>query len=83
MSTHFGRSSPPWTELRQDSLWNVQQAIDTIAETYEISADQETYNYRASVIFREFREQIEKYECSGGVVSPNYLRKRNTDFRCC
>ncbi|ODA79309.1 hypothetical protein RJ55_04902 [Drechmeria coniospora] len=48
-------------------LWKVQQAVDTINQTYELNADLEAYNYRASVIFRELREQIEKYACSGGV----------------
>ncbi|KAK0388121.1 hypothetical protein NLU13_4365 [Sarocladium strictum] len=50
-----------------DHLWNVQQAIDTIPETYEINEDNDAYNYRVSVLFREFREQIERYECNGGV----------------
>lgn len=45
----------------------MQQAIDTINQTYEIHADLESYNYRAKFLFREFREQIENYACSGGV----------------
>lgn len=39
----------------------------TINQTYEINDDLNSYNYRASVLFREFREQIERYACSGGV----------------
>jgi hypothetical protein len=45
----------------------VKQAIDQIDQTYELNADLKSYNYRASVLFREFREQIERYACSGGV----------------
>lgn len=45
----------------------MQEAINTINQTYEINADLESYNYRASVLFREFREQIDRYACSGGI----------------
>lgn len=45
----------------------MKQAIDQIDQTYELNADLKSYNYRASVLFREFREQIERYACSGGV----------------
>ncbi|KAG5926363.1 hypothetical protein E4U42_003397 [Claviceps africana] len=48
-------------------LWDVQLAIDQINQTYEINADLESYNYRASVLFRELTEQVERYACSGGV----------------
>ncbi|UKZ74251.1 hypothetical protein TrVFT333_001913 [Trichoderma virens FT-333] len=50
-----------------EHLWNVQQAINTINQTYEVNADLVSYNYRASVLFREFREQVERYACSGGI----------------
>ncbi|KAL0936196.1 glycosyl hydrolase family [Colletotrichum truncatum] len=50
-----------------EHLWNVQQAIDTINQTYEIDENLEAYNYRARVLLREFREQVEMYACSGGV----------------
>ncbi|KAJ5014305.1 hypothetical protein K4K57_001609 [Colletotrichum sp. SAR 10_99] len=50
-----------------EHLWNVQQAIDTINGTYEINESLEAYNYRARVLFREFREQVEMFACSGGV----------------
>lgn len=52
---------------RFSSLWNVQQAIDTINQTYEINLDLETFNYRAGVLFEEFRQQIELFSCSGGI----------------
>ncbi|KOS18056.1 Beta-galactosidase [Escovopsis weberi] len=52
-----------------EHLWNVKQAIDTIDQTYELNADLDAYNYRANVLFRELREQIERYACSGGVYT--------------
>ncbi|KAG6190147.1 hypothetical protein E4U10_004736 [Claviceps purpurea] len=48
-------------------LWNVHQVIDQMNQTYEIKADLKSYNYRASVLFRESTEQVERYACSGGV----------------
>lgn len=51
------------------SLWNVQAAIDTINQTYEVNIDLEAYNYRAHVIFDEYRQQIELFACSGGVYT--------------
>lgn len=53
----------------RNSLWNVQEAIDTIPETYEINEDLESYNYRAMVLFRDIREQTERYACSGAVYT--------------
>lgn len=50
-----------------NSLWNVQAAIDTINQTYEVNIDLEAYNYRAHQIFNEYREQIELFACSAGV----------------
>ncbi|OBR04680.1 Glycosyl hydrolase family 2 [Colletotrichum higginsianum IMI 349063] len=50
-----------------EHLWNVQQAIDSINQTYEIDETLEAYNYRGRVLLREFREQVEMYACSGGV----------------
>jgi hypothetical protein len=49
------------------SLWNVKGAIDTINQTYEINSDLVAYNYRAQVLFRELRDQVERYACSGAV----------------
>ncbi|KAG6103137.1 hypothetical protein E4U31_003057 [Claviceps sp. LM219 group G6] len=53
--------------VKMENLWNVHQAINQMNQTYEIKADLETYNYRASVLFRELTEQIERYACSGAV----------------
>ncbi|KAJ0107199.1 hypothetical protein N8I77_004893 [Diaporthe amygdali] len=50
-----------------DHLWNVQAAIDTINQTYEVNIDLEAYNYRAHVIFDEYRQQIEMFACSAGI----------------
>lgn len=49
------------------SLWNVQEAIDTVNQTYEVNADLTSYNYRASLLFSEFLDQVERYACSGGI----------------
>lgn len=48
-------------------MWNVQAAIDTINQTYEINENLAAYNYRAHMLFYELRQQIELYACSGGV----------------
>jgi hypothetical protein len=49
------------------SLWNVQQAIDTINQTYEIDQTNDAYNYRSHLLLTELGDQVEKYACSGGV----------------
>lgn len=49
------------------SLWNVQAAIDTINQTYEINEDLKSYNYRSHLLFTELQQQIELFACSGGV----------------
>lgn len=54
-------------ETLTHSLWKVEHAINTINQTYELHDDLESYNYRARVLFKEFREQVERYACSGGV----------------
>ncbi|KAG9251333.1 glycoside hydrolase superfamily [Emericellopsis atlantica] len=52
-----------------EHLWNVQAAIDTIPETYEINEDLASYSYRSMVLFRDLREQTERYACSGAVYT--------------
>ncbi|KAF4122757.1 Beta-galactosidase/beta-glucuronidase [Geosmithia morbida] len=52
-----------------DHLWNVQAAIDSIPETYEMNEDLDSYNYRSSTLFRDIREQTERYACSGAVYT--------------
>jgi hypothetical protein len=53
--------------LTDAHLWKVQDAVDTINQTYEINADLNSFNYRARQLLREFREQVELFDCSGGV----------------
>ncbi|PHH93096.1 hypothetical protein CDD83_948 [Cordyceps sp. RAO-2017] len=53
--------------VSEEHLWKVQQAVDTINQTYEINSDLDAYNYRAGILFMELREQVERYACSGGV----------------
>lgn len=50
-----------------EHLWNVQQAIDSIPETYEIDETLEIWNYRSRFLLSELREQIQKFACSGAV----------------
>ncbi|KAL4977567.1 glycoside hydrolase superfamily [Aspergillus desertorum] len=50
-----------------ENLWNVQAAIDTIAETYEIDEDLDTWNYRAHYLLSELTEQVTKFACSAAV----------------
>ncbi|KAK0662848.1 hypothetical protein DIS24_g1767 [Lasiodiplodia hormozganensis] len=50
-----------------EHLWNVQEAINTINQTYEISEDLAAYNYRARVLFNELEDQVKMYACSGAV----------------
>jgi hypothetical protein len=45
----------------------VQQAIDTINQTYEIDQTNDAYNYRSHLLLTELGDQVEKYACSGGV----------------
>ena len=49
------------------SLWNVQGAIDSINETYEIDTTIETWNYRSHLLLSELEDQVRRYACSGGV----------------
>lgn len=54
---------------QNNSLWNVQAAIDAINQTYEINVNLDAYNYRAHEIFSELRRQIELFACSGAVYT--------------
>ena len=51
------------------SLWPDPQAVATINETYELSADLDSYNYRTHVLLSELRDQVERYACSGAVYT--------------
>ncbi|EEU37603.1 uncharacterized protein NECHADRAFT_106524 [Fusarium vanettenii 77-13-4] len=52
-----------------EHLWDVKEAIATIKETYEINENLESYNYRASVLFRDIREQTQRFACSGAIYT--------------
>ncbi|EHK99334.1 putative Beta-galactosidase [Glarea lozoyensis 74030] len=49
------------------NLWNVQDAINTINQTYEIDTSLEAWNYRAHILLGELRDQTALFACSGGV----------------
>ncbi|KAK3397507.1 glycoside hydrolase [Sordaria brevicollis] len=51
------------------SLWPDPKAIATIPETYELSADLDSFNYRTHVLLGELRDQVEHYACSGAVYT--------------
>ncbi|KAE8449202.1 hypothetical protein EG329_008369 [Mollisiaceae sp. DMI_Dod_QoI] len=48
-------------------LWNVQAAIDTINQTYELDQTLDAWNYRGHLLLSELLAQTEMYACSGGV----------------
>ncbi|KAK0656190.1 family 2 glycoside hydrolase [Cercophora newfieldiana] len=52
-------------ELR--NLWPVQEAMDTILQTYEINQDLSSYNYRSHQLLDHLREQVALFACSGAV----------------
>ena len=49
------------------SLWPVVAAVDTIDQTYEISADLAAWNYRTHRMLDELRDQTERFACAGAV----------------
>jgi hypothetical protein len=48
-------------------LWNNQNAIHTINQTYEIDTTIEVWNYRSHVLLGELEEQVKRFACSGGI----------------
>lgn len=54
------------SDLRH-SLWNVEQAVDQINETYEIDATIDSWNYRSHLLLTELEDQVRRFACSGGV----------------
>jgi beta-galactosidase GanA len=51
----------------QISLWNVQAAIDTIDQTYELDQTIEIWNYRSHIMLAELQDQVKRFACSGGI----------------
>ena len=50
-----------------EHLWNVQEAINAINQTYEIDETRDAWNYRAHRLLGELEDQVEMYACSGGI----------------
>ncbi|KAK3675974.1 hypothetical protein LTR78_004166 [Recurvomyces mirabilis] len=50
-----------------DHLWNVQEAINTINQTYEIDQTIDAWNYRGHRLLDDLHDQIVRYACSGGI----------------
>lgn len=50
-----------------DHLWKVEEAINTINQTYEIDETLPVWNARGHSLLDELRSQIDLYSCAGGV----------------
>lgn len=50
-----------------EHLWNVQEAINTINQTYEIDTTIDAWNYRGHRLLGELLDQVKLWACSGGV----------------
>lgn len=51
------------------SLWNVQQSIEQIDETYEMVPSILAWNLRTSELLVELRDHVRRYSCSGAVYT--------------
>ena len=45
----------------------MQEAINSINETYEIDTTNDAWNYRSHLLLGELEDQVKRYSCSGGV----------------
>ncbi|KAJ5929161.1 hypothetical protein N7454_007009 [Penicillium verhagenii] len=50
-----------------EHLWNNQNAINTINQTYEIDLTLDAWNYRSHLLLSELKDQVRLFSCSGGV----------------
>ncbi|OOQ87053.1 hydrolase [Penicillium brasilianum] len=50
-----------------EHLWNVQAAINTIDQTYELDQTIEIWNYRSHIMLAELEDQVKRFSCSGGI----------------
>ncbi|KAJ5678858.1 hypothetical protein N7462_007102 [Penicillium macrosclerotiorum] len=50
-----------------EHLWNVQSAINTINQTYEIDETIDSWNYRSHLLLQELQDQVKRFACSGGI----------------
>ena len=48
-------------------LWKVEDAINTINQTYEMYETLDMWNLRGRYLLTELRAQVELYSCAGGV----------------
>lgn len=66
-SSKFDRTLNEGTRLISHSLWNNQEAINSINQTYEIDTDVDAWNYRSHLLLSELQDQVRLYACSVGV----------------
>ncbi|KFY62632.1 hypothetical protein V496_04490 [Pseudogymnoascus sp. VKM F-4515 (FW-2607)] len=50
-----------------EHLWNVQDAINAINQTYEINESLDAWNYRSHLLLNELLDQTKMFSCNGGV----------------
>lgn len=65
--THQKPSAAPDIISLFASLWNVQEAINAINQTYEINESLDAWNYRSHFLLNELLEQTKMFSCGGGV----------------
>lgn len=51
------------------NLWNVQSQLDTLNQTYEITSTIQIWNYRATRVVQDLRDQARMFSCSGGIFT--------------
>ncbi|KAA1097678.1 hypothetical protein PGT21_016761 [Puccinia graminis f. sp. tritici] len=51
------------------NLWNVQSQLENLNQTYEITSTIEVWNYRATRLVEDLRDQARFFSCSGGVFT--------------
>lgn len=66
-SSKFDKTLNAGTRLISHSLWNNQEAINSINQTYEIDTDVDAWNYRSHLLLSELQDQVRLYACSVGV----------------
>ena len=69
LNSEFSIAILEWNSFTnsQISLWNVQAAINTINQTYELDQTMEIWNYRSHIMLAELEDQVKRFSCSGGI----------------
>lgn len=49
------------------SLWDNQNSINTINQTYEIDQTIDVWNYRSNRLLSELKDQITRFSCAGAI----------------